>query len=69
MSVKEQIGCAGILFRVVIAIPLWLVLMFGILSHIDAPAWLWGCFWGYAPATWVGSIIYGIALSVKDGES
>lgn len=31
--------------------PLWLAVMFGILSLLTAPTWMWVCYWVYVVST------------------
>ena len=37
-------------FHLLVTMPLWLVLLFGVLSTIAAPTWMWVVFTGYCCA-------------------
>lgn len=54
------IGCLMHLLRLFVLLPLWLSIMFGVLTHIDAPTWLWVVFWIYAPSILVIGLLTGI---------
>lgn len=48
---KEVAGCLGAVLAMFVTLPMWLVLLFGILSRVDAPVWMWGLYWAYIPTS------------------
>ncbi len=65
MKVKDDregvISCLASMFTVLVTGPMWYVLMFGILSRIDAPTWLWALFWCYVPIGFASVFLVQIA--------
>ena len=51
-------GCDVGIGRILITLPLWYAIMFGVLQRIDTPTWLWVAFFVYMPS--------GILLSVME---
>ena len=51
-------GCLTAMARLAITLPIWYALLFGILSRIETPAWMWVAFWIYMPV--------GILLSILE---
>ena len=51
-------GCATAMIRMMVTLPMWYVLLFGIIGRIDAPNWLWILFWVYMPV--------GVLLSIAE---
>jgi hypothetical protein len=49
-SGEAVIGCATSAWALLVTLPLWFAILFGILQHINTPMWLWVCFWVYVPA-------------------
>lgn len=46
-------GCAVACISIFITLPMWFALLFGILDRIEAPTWMWSCFFAYMPSTWI----------------
>lgn len=42
-------GCLTAMLRLTITLPIWYTLLFGILSRIECPTWMWIAFWIYTP--------------------
>ena len=68
MDTKAAAGCFVTVWDFLIVRPLWLVLVFGILSRLDAPTWLWACYWVYVPSIVVGAILGGVWRMVASDE-
>lgn len=60
-SEAEQIvGCASAMWSLCVTCPMWLVLLFTILSSIDVPSYAWVLFWCYLPAHIVASVMISV---------
>jgi len=54
---EQLVGCASAIWSLCVTGPMWLVLLFTILSSIDAPSYAWVLFWCYTPAFIIGCVI------------
>jgi hypothetical protein len=57
LSPKKITGCLSAAVDLFMVRPLWFVLTHGMLTAVDAPAWLWVLFVVYVPATMVAAIL------------
>jgi hypothetical protein len=58
------IGCLPACWQLFVTTPLWLVILFGIITTIDAPTWLQVCFWVYVPCQILGILVNTIATTL-----
>lgn len=49
-------GCFVISWTALVTTPMWLALLFGILSSVSAPVWMWCLYWVYVPSVIVGIV-------------
>jgi len=57
---KEQwvvAGCLAASVQMFVVFPMWIAILYQILTRIDIPSWTWGLFWAYVP---IGFILQGI---------
>jgi hypothetical protein len=61
-------GCIAAFWSICITTPMWLVLLYHILTKIQAAPTYWALFWCYVPAVIIGGIIVGIFQSQGDSK-
>ncbi|MHC4302110.1 MAG: hypothetical protein ACYS7Y_33015 [Planctomycetota bacterium] len=54
---KQVTGCLGAVLHLSICIPIWYVLLFHVLSVIQAPPWIWAAYWVYVPTGVIAGIL------------
>jgi hypothetical protein len=57
MTAKELAGCAAGNWNLLVNLPMWLILLFGILQTIDAPTWTWILYFIYLPCNVLGKVL------------
>lgn len=63
VSEKDQenyVGCAAVIWQLVVTSPMWLVLLFAMMSQKDMPVYAWVLYWAYVPAHVVGVLMAGL---------
>ncbi len=63
-----QVGCLASIWSLVVTGPMWLVLIYMILSAIELPTPAWVLFWCYVPAHLFGIILCSLWKVVRGGE-
>lgn len=63
---KQAVGCIGAVITLLLSLPLWYALLFGILIRIEAPNWMWICYWLYLPAGVITTGVTKLAESWED---
>lgn len=59
-------SCFYVTWQIVVMFPLWVALVYAVLSASDAPPWAWLVFYCYVPAVLVGCLFRVLAtLSEK----
>jgi len=53
-------GCVSAIWTLAVTGPMWLFLLYGILTTINAPNHMWILFWCYVPANIVGCTLISI---------
>lgn len=43
-------GCILAMMHLIVVLPLWYALLFGLLDRVEAPTWMWICYFTYMPA-------------------
>jgi hypothetical protein len=56
-GLRASLGCLAVCLTIIGALPLWFALLFGILYHLDAPSWMWVCYFCYVPVTIINAIL------------
>ena len=51
MKSHQLVGCLGACAYLLLCLPLWYCLLFGILFRIDTPVWMWVAYWLYVPSS------------------
>jgi hypothetical protein len=51
------IGCVFAIIQLTFVAPLFYAIVFGVLQKIDAPVWMWICFWLYLPVSLLASVL------------
>lgn len=59
-------GCFLVIWALFVTLPMWLVLVFAILSANDMPVWVWALYWCYVPANIFGTLLAGIIKFITD---
>lgn len=57
------VACMGAVLTVCLTLPIWYILLFGILWRTEAPAWQWVLFIIYVPVTLLASLLNQLALA------
>lgn len=53
-TARNLCGCALIIWTFCITCPMWLVLLFALMSANDMPTWSWVLYWVYVPCQVIG---------------
>lgn len=59
-------GCLACVWTLFVTTPMWLILLFAMMSANDMPASSWALYWCYVPAQVLGVIVLGIAKAVTE---
>lgn len=51
---KGLSGCALIVWQFFVGLPLWFSIIYGLMSAVQPPQWVWICFFIYIPVQLVG---------------
>lgn len=62
---KDIAGCLQSAIGLCVTTPLWLCLMFWIISQLNAPVWVWVVYWTYVPFL-VAALFVGIVVKLLD---
>lgn len=62
---KDVVGCVHAILGFFTVLPMWLVLLYGILSRVEAPSWMWGVYFAYVP-TAIATAAIGIVVKFLD---
>lgn len=52
-------GCVLSIWHLIVTGPMWLILLFAIMSANDMPTWAWVLYWVYVPSSIIGIILAG----------
>lgn len=65
---EKLVGCLMAVFSLLVTSPMWLFLLFGILTTLgDAvPTWLWVLYWAYVPCSVLGVMVAALAKNLMD---
>lgn len=63
---NNLIGCFSILWSFCVTTPMWLFLMFLVLSEIEIHTTAWVLFWCYVPSTLINVAVRGFWTLLKD---
>ena len=66
MTNKQLSGCFTGIWTCFVVLPLWYAIMFGVLHNIEAPTWLWTCFWVYVPTRLLGALVATFIQGMED---
>lgn len=59
------VGCMSAIWTLAVVGPMWLFLLYGILSSINAPNHLWVLFWCYLPAHLIGALMVSLFKAIS----
>lgn len=66
MNIKNKLGCLIGILSVFVTLPIWFLMIFLILRHINATPLIWGLFVAYAPLTFVVGILMEVLKHIAD---
>lgn len=68
LSDKEASGCFLTAWTLFVTTPMWLMLLFAILSALgeSTPTYAWALYWCYAPANVLGVVLLGVTRVMAD---
>ena len=66
----EMAGCLVVFWSAFVTTPMWLLLLFMVMSTAEHPTWVWALYWVYVPCQMVLPAFRGIwiAASKKNKE-
>ena len=64
LETDQIVGCMGVIWQLIVTLPMWMILLYQILLSIDAPPYAWILFWMYLPAQIVGALFVQTARSL-----
>lgn len=63
---KDLCGCLGAIFLFFLSLPLWYVLLFWVLTSLEAPGAIWACYWIYVPSGIISALFSSVGNQFSD---
>lgn len=60
----KTIGCAIFIISLCVTTPMWMILLFAIMSRVDVPEWAWVLYWVYVPTHVISTMVIAIFRSL-----